>query len=169
MTLFVRNEVLLNSNSENSKNAVIIAAQALRKEYARMLCKFEIKVATGERHVLCESKRAVQEYAMSTSNKRFFMVHNCLARLEGKYISVEETRKLIGVSRAAMDTMCNECHAAGWIFLDKNKRGHRRMKAADITLECWLDYADFINSLVDEMDFVHLNSSRRVASLLINK
>tara|TARA_B100000530_G_scaffold232944_1_gene150863 strand:+ start:528 stop:1022 length:495 start_codon:yes stop_codon:yes gene_type:complete len=144
------------------------AAEALRVEYAKALCKFELKVQSGDRPFTCEKKKAIREYAMSTPNKRFFVMRNVLSNLEGKCISVEATRKLLGVSRAAMDTMVKDCFEAKWIIVDKNGKGHRRMKAQKITVEAWLDYSDYINNLVDEMNFVHLNSSRRAMATLLD-
>lgn len=146
-----------------------IAAQALRKEYARKLLMFELKMSevnNDNKASECDEKRKIREYCMSTPNKRKFVMHCCLATLNNKCISVSKTRKLLCMSKVGMDSMVNECFEAKRILLDKDKSGHRRVKATEITLETWMDYADYVNIMVDKFDFVHLNSSRRAMEIL---
>ena len=147
-----------------------IAAQALRKEYARKLLMFELKMSevnNDNKASECDEKRKIREYCMSTPNKRKFVMHCCLATLNNKCISVSKTQQLLGISRQGMSDMIKECVEAKRIMLDKNKAGHRRVKATEITLETWMDYADYVNIMVDKFDFVHLNASRRAMDLLI--
>ena len=59
-----------------------VAAQALRKEYARKLLMFEIHMQESEndnKASKCDEKRKIREYCMSTPNKRKFIMHCCLA------------------------------------------------------------------------------------------
>lgn len=147
-----------------------VAAQALRKEYARKLLMFEIHMqgSKNANQAQCnDEKSAIREYCMSTPNKRNFIMHCCLATLNNKCISVSKTEKLLGISRQGMSDMIKECVEAKWIMLDKNSSGHRRIKATEITLETWMDYADYVNLMVDKFDFVHLNASRRAIDFLI--
>mgnify|MGYP001196689753 CR=1 FL=1 len=155
---------------EASEN--FIAAQALRKEYARKLLMFELHMSernNDNKAVECEQKAKIRTYCMSTPNKRNFIMHCCLATLNNKCISVAETTKLLGMSDAGVTLIINECFDAGWILLDKDKSGCRRVKATEITIETWLDYADYVNIMVDKFDFVHINASRRAMEMLINK
>ena len=153
---------------EASEN--FIAAQALRKEYARKLLMFELHMSgrnNDNKAVECDEKSAIRKYCMSTPNKRNFIMHCCLATLNNKCISVSETRKLLGMSGKGMTDMVNECFEAKRILLDKDTSGCRRVKATEITIETWLDYADYVNLMVDKFDFVHINASRRAMELLI--
>jgi len=152
---------------EASEN--FIAAQALRKEYARKLLMFELemnKANKKDRDVGCKIKKEIRKYSMSSTNRRNFIMHCCLATLNKKCISVPETKHLLGMSRQGMTDMVNECFEAEWILLDKDEAGFRRVKATPITLECWMDYADYVHSKVDKFDFVHINASRRAMELL---
>ena len=156
---------MMETMSENS-----IAAQALRKEYARKLLMLELHMSTvrnDNKASECKHKTAIRKYCMHTPNKRNFIMHCCLATLNNKCISVSKTRKLLDMSKVGMTTMVNECSVAKWILLDKNNSGHTRAKATEITIETWLDYADYMNLMVDKYDFVHLNSSRRAMEMLI--
>ena len=147
-----------------------IAIAALRNEYARKLLMFELemnKVDKKDRDVGCKIKKEIREYSMSSPNRRNFIMHCCLATLNNKCISVPETKHLLGMSRQGMTDMINECFEAEWILLDKDEAGYRRVKATTITLECWMDYADYVHSKVDKFDFVHINASRRAMELLL--
>ena len=147
-----------------------IAVAALRNEYARKLLMFELemnKVDKKDRNVGCKIKKAIREYSMSSPNKRNFIMRCCLATLNKKCISVPETQKLLGMSRQGMTNMIKECVEPEWILLDKDEAGYRRVKATPITLECWMDYADYVHSKVDKFDFVHINASRRAMQLLL--
>lgn len=151
------------------KSETKMAIKALRNEYARKLLMFELEMNENNkesRKVECKTKAAIRNYSMSTPNKRNFIMRCCLSALNGKCISVADTTKLLGISSTAMDSMVNECFEAGWIEMDKDNSGYRRIKAKPITLECWMDYADYVNSVVDKFDFVHLNASRRAMEIL---
>ena len=154
------------------KSENFIAAEALRREYARKLLMFELHMAgpdNGNKASKSDRKAKIREYCMSTPNKRNFIMHCCLATLNNKCISVANTTKLLGMSDAGITPIVNECFEAGWILLDKNKSGWRRVKATEITLETWMDYADYVNIMVDKLDFVHLNASYRAMQNLIKK
>ena len=147
-----------------------IAIQALRKEYARKLLMLELHMSTvrnNNKASECDFKKDIRKYCMSTPNRRNFIMHCCLATLNNKFISVSETQKLLGITDPAMRAMIEECVDKKRIMLGKNKAGHRRVKATEITLETWMDYADYMNIMVDKFDFVHINASRRAMELLI--
>tara|TARA_R110002012_G_scaffold51785_6_gene133490 strand:+ start:1259 stop:1729 length:471 start_codon:yes stop_codon:yes gene_type:complete len=153
---------------ETSEN--FIAIQALRKEYARKLLMLELHMANKKNDntaVECDVKEGIREYCMSTPNRRNFIMHCCLATLNNKCISVSDTQKLLGMTDPGMRDMIKECVEKKRILLEKNKAGHRRVKATEITLETWMDYADYMNIMVDKFDFVHINASRRAMELLI--
>lgn len=155
---------MMETMSEN-----FIAAQALRKEYARKLLMLELHMSTvrnDNKASECKHKTAIRKYCMSTPNKRNFIMHCCLATLNNKCISVSDTTKLLRMSDAGITPIVNDCFDAGWILLDKDKSGVRRVKATEITIETWLDYADYMNIMVDKFDFVHLNASRRAMEIL---
>tara|TARA_R100001163_G_C5064314_1_gene201885 strand:+ start:2006 stop:2470 length:465 start_codon:yes stop_codon:yes gene_type:complete len=151
------------------KKEAKMAIKALRKEYARKLLMYELHMLGAENNnkaTECKTKSEIRAYCMSTPNKRNFIMHCCLATLNNKCISVADTTKLLGMSDVGVKTMVDECFAAKWIELDKNKSGYRRVKATEITLETWMDYADYVNIMVDKFDFVNINASRRAMEML---
>ena len=117
------------------------------------------------RKVTCTTRSSIRNSSLSTPNHRHFIMPCCLSTLNNKCISVADTTKLLGVSSTAMDSMVNECFEAGWSEMDKDNSGYRRVKAKPITLECWMEYADYVNSMVDKYDLGHLNASRRAMEL----
>ena len=138
--------------------------KTLRKEYARRLLMYELHMSeakTENKAVECEKKKELREYFMSTANRRNFIMRCCLANLNDQSISVPETTKLLGMSDQGMTAMIRNCVQKGWILLAKNKHGHRWVNATEITIETWLDYADYVSIMSNKFDFVYLNASRK--------
>ena len=135
----------------------------LRKEYARRLLMYELHMSEAEtenKAVECAKKKEIREYCMSTANRRKFIMHCCLANLNDQCVSVPETTKLLGMSDQGMTDMIKNCVLKGWVLLEKNKSSHRWVKATEITLETWFDYADYASIMSNKFDFVYLNASR---------
>lgn len=145
---------------EASEN--FIAIQALRKEYARKLLMLELHMSTvrnNNKASECDEKSAIRKYCMETPNRRNFIMHCCLATLNNKCISVSQTQKSLGMTDPGMRNIVKECLEKKYILLDKNKSGHRRVKATKITLETWMDYSNYVSIMSNEFDFVSLNAS----------
>ena len=81
------------------------------------------------------------------------------AQLENDYLLVTDLIKLMGVSRAAAETMIQECDAASWITINRDNVIRRRIQAADITVETYADYCDWLWKLIYESDMRNLSAS----------
>ena len=65
----------------------------------------------------------------------------------------------MGVSRAAAETMIKECEDADWIVIKRGNGNRRRVQAADITVETYADYCDWLWRLINESDRRSLSAS----------
>ena len=81
------------------------------------------------------------------------------AQLESEYLLVTDLIKLVGVSRAATETMIKECEDADWIVIKRGNGNRRRIQAADITVETYADYCDWLWRLINESDRRSLSAS----------
>ena len=81
------------------------------------------------------------------------------AQLESDYLLVTNLIKLVGVSRAAAETMIKECEDADWIVIKRDNGNRRRIQAAEITVETYADYCDWLWRLINESDRRSLSAS----------
>ena len=132
---------------------------ALKKEWMRKQLNIEIKTAEGARYIDNVTKRKIKEYSLSSQNRRKFLMYCIRAQLESDYLLVTDLIKLIGVSRAAAETMIKECEQADWIIIKRGKGNRRSIQAADITVETYADYCDWLWRIINESDMRSLSAS----------
>lgn len=161
-------------NLESRQHNLWMAARTLRTEYAKRLALYELELfgnnGTSSREVEDEELAQIREYSISTAHRRNFMMRCIVANLDNNYIEVGHTIELLGCSRAAMDTMIKECLEANWLTQKKNKQGYRRIQAADVVVDCWLGYADYVTELANSYDLNYLGTSaKKIRHLLDTK
>ena len=81
------------------------------------------------------------------------------AQLESDYLLVTNLIKLVGVSRAAAETMIKECEDADWIVIKRDNGNRRRIQAAEITVETYADYCDWLWGIINKSDMRSLSAS----------
>ena len=81
------------------------------------------------------------------------------AQLESDYLLVTDLIKLVGISRAAAETMIKECEDAEWIIIKRGHGNRRRIQAAEITVETYADYCDWLWRVINESDRRSLSAS----------
>ena len=131
----------------------------LKKEWMRKQLNIEIKTVEGSRFIDNVTKRKIKEYSLSSQNRRKFLMYCIRAQLENDYLLVTDLIKLVGVSRAAAETMIKECEEANWIIIKRGSGNRRRIQAADITVETYADYCDWLWKLIYESDMRNLSAS----------
>ena len=131
----------------------------LKKEWMRKQLNIEIKTVEGSRYVDNVTKRRIKEYSLSSQNRRKFLMYCIRAQLENDYLLVTDLIKLVGVSRAAAETMIKECEDADWIVIKRDNGNRRRIQAAEITVETYADYCDWLWRLINESDRRSLSAS----------
>ena len=132
---------------------------ALKNEWMRKQLNIEIKTVEGSRFIDDVTKRKIKEYSLSSQNRRKFLMYCIRAQLENDYLLVTDLIKLVGVSRAAAETMIKECEEANWIKIKRGRGNRRRIQAADITVETYADYCDWLWKLIYESDMRNLSAS----------
>ena len=128
------------------------AERVLRLQYARNVALLEIDLSSGIPESKSKEIEELRLYASSTIKRRNFILHCVVARIDNNYLLVSDSIKSIGVSRAAMDVMIKECEEAKWIFVKRNKQGHRRIQGTDIVVTSMLQYTDHLVNLVDKFE-----------------
>ena len=132
---------------------------ALKNEWMRKQLNIEIKTVEGSRLIDNVTKRKIKEYSLSSQNRRKFLMYCIRAQLENDYLLVTDLIKLVGISRAAAETMIKECDDADWIIVKRGNGNRRRIQAADITVETYADYCDWLWKLIYESDMCNLSAS----------
>ena len=132
---------------------------ALKNEWMRKQLNIEIKTVEGSRFIDNVTKRKIKEYSLSSQNRRKFLMYCIRAQLEGDYLLVTDLIKLVGISRAATETMIKECEDSDWIIIKRSNGNRRRIQAADITVETYADYCDWLWRLIYESDIRNLSAS----------
>ena len=102
---------------------------ALKNEWMRKQLNIEIKTVEGSRFIDNVTKRKIKEYSLSSQNRRKFLMYCIRAQLENDYLLVTDLIKLIGISRAAAETMIKECEEANWIKIKRDKGNRRKIQA----------------------------------------
>jgi hypothetical protein len=132
---------------------------ALKNEWMRKQLNIEIKTVEGSRYIDNVTKRKIKEYSLSSQNRRKFLMYCIRAKLENDYLLVSDLLKLIGISRAGAETMIKECQEANWIIIERCQSNRRRIQAADITVETYSDYCDWLWVIINEADMRSLSAS----------
>ena len=146
-------------NIKLQRNEVTSTKDALKNEWMRKQLNIEIKTVEGSRFIDNVTKRKIKEYSLSRQNRRKFLMYCIRAQLENDYLHVTDLIKLVGISRAAAETMIKECDDADWIIVKRGNGNRRRIQAADITVETYADYCDWLWRLIDESNMRNLSAS----------
>ena len=146
-------------NIKVQRNELASTKEALKNEWMRKQLNIEIKTAEGSRFIDNITKRKIKEYSLSSQNRRKFLMYCIRAQLENDYLLVTDLIKLVGVSRAAAETMIKECEEANWIIIKRGSGNRRSIQAADITVETYADYCDWLWKLIYESDMRNLSAS----------
>ena len=146
-------------NIKAQRKELASTKDALKNEWMRKQLNIEIKTAEGSRFIDNVTKRKIKEYSLSSQNRRKFLMYCIRAAIEDDYLSVTNLIRLIGVSRAAAETMIKECEEANWIIIKRGRSNRRRIQTADITVETYADYCDWLWKLIYESDMRNLSAS----------
>ena len=136
----------------NTKNA-------LKNEWMRKQLNIEIKTVEGSRYIDDFIKRKIKEYSLSSQKRRKFLMYCIRAKLENDYLLVTDLIQLIGISRAGAETMIKECDEANWIRVERCSRNRRKIQAADITVETYADYCDWLWEIINKSEMRNLSAS----------
>ena len=132
---------------------------ALKNEWMRKQLNIEIKIVEGGRFIDDVAKRKIKEYSLSSEKRRRFLMYCIRAKLEDDHLLVKDIMKLISISRAGAETMIKECEEANWIKIKRCLRNRRKIQAADITVETYADYCDWLWRIINKSNMRNLSAS----------
>ena len=132
---------------------------ALKNEWMRKQLNIEIKTVEGSRYIDDVIKRKIKEYSLSSQKRRKFLMYCIRAKFENDYLLVTDLMKLIDISRAGLETMIKECEEANWIRIERCSRNRRKIQAADITVETYADYCDWLWEIINKAEMRNLSAS----------
>ena len=146
-------------NIKVPRKELINTKNALKNEWMRKQLNIEIKTVEGSRYVDNVKKRKIKEYSLSSQNRRKFLMYCIRAKIENDYLLVSDLLKLVGISRAGAETMIKECKDANWIIIKRSQDNRRKIQAADITVETYSEYCDWLWKIINEADMRSLSAS----------
>ena len=104
----------------------------------------ELAIVEGKRIIHSKEHRKIQDYALSSSNRRKFMMYLIRATAEGDKLTVTQVTKLLGIARNSVETMLKECSENGWITITRCKKKHKLMTANDNLMNCYRGYSKWL-------------------------
>ncbi|WMM95718.1 hypothetical protein CRP403_gp4 [Roseobacter phage CRP-403] len=121
-----------------------------QRDYAAALFRYEFSQAKQVLPIDDPEEQKFADYGLSTLNRRYFLNAVTLAALNDKPTRPMRIAKLLGISRNAVDTMIDECHASGWITIDRDERGWRYIQATEFAVDIAVRYAVRMNEIAHE-------------------
>lgn len=118
------------------------ALTKLEREYNRKNLTVEIAAAESGRIVPDPTERKIQEYSLSSSNRRRFLMYVIRAGYEEEQISWKQLYQLLNISRNALQTMIGECVGNEWVIEYKgNKKTDSTFIAAETLIKTYDNYS----------------------------
>lgn len=121
-----------------------------QRDYAAALFRYEFSQAKQVLTLDDPAEQKVADYGLSTLNRRYFLNTVTLAALDKKPVLPSGITKQLGISRNAVDTMIDECHASGWITIERDDRGWRLIQATEFVVDIAVRYAVRMNEIAHE-------------------
>ena len=124
--------------------------EALEEKWMLYNLNVELAITEGKRIIHSKEHRKIQDYALSSANRRKFMMYLIRSTAEGDKLTVTEATKLLGIARNSVETMVKECSENGWITITRCKKKHKHMTANDNIMDCYRGYSRWLWKQVHE-------------------
>ena len=112
--------------------------------FVRNLLEYEIERLRPEPLQYYEpgtSEAQLINWIRSTPARRLFATLMVRAAMDGENQCAGAIRNECKLSRPAFNEICNQCEDAGWIDVKRNEQGLRFIKAEQVMVDLWEDYA----------------------------
>ena len=103
--------------------ALKVSLAKLERKWNKANLSVEIGSSEASRIVTDGEERKIQQYSLSSVNRRRFLMYVIRASYDEETISWKELYQLLNISRNALQTMIDECVGAGWVT--EYKRGKK--------------------------------------------
>lgn len=117
---------------EPNTHSISEALSQLERDWNKKNLTVEIAAGEANRNIVNKWERDIQEYSLSSSHRRRFLMYAIRAAYDEVPISWKQLIKLLNISRNALDTMANECVGAGWVI---ENAGDKRVDSTFIAAE----------------------------------
>lgn len=138
----------------------------LDRAYARALIDFEVTSSLSQLWKPSEEELPIQQYAMSTENRRLFCVVMVRAALDDVLVTPTSIAREVGISRNTVDTMIKEGEVGEWLIVERDQNQHRLVKAAQNMVGVYISYSNAVADFSEGIDLAGLNTARKYAKRL---
>ena len=108
-------ENLSNLRSKNKTDALKHSLAELEREWNRKNLTVEIATAEAGRVIENKWERDIQEYSLSSSNRRRFLMYCIRAAYDKEPILWKQLYQSLSISRNALQTIIDECVGYEWV------------------------------------------------------
>lgn len=114
------------------------------EDYMARLCEVEIEIYKSR---ILRMDTPTQRYFNSSPLKNVFARVMCVARLQGKPLTITQLAHKLLVSRQAISTMVQECLDKGWIKLVEIRGREKNYYATSLLVSATVTYVQFVYGL----------------------
>ena len=134
----------------------------LNQKYALHLADLELAQYMGELYPAAKGEgEKIRQYFMSTPNRRAFGIKCVICTFKDIDCPPSKIAQRIGVSINAVDTMISECESSGWIVVTREDNNYRRVRASQVLVDQWVNYATVVADYSVDKDFGGIQSARK--------
>ena len=132
-------ENISNLRRKNKIDALKHSLAELERKWNKGNLSVEIGSSEASRIVTDSEERKIQEYSLSSNNRRRFMMYVIRAAYDEEPISWKQLIKSLNISRNALQTMIDECVGAGWVI---EHEGDKKVDSTFIAAKCLIKTYD---------------------------
>jgi hypothetical protein len=138
----------------------------LDRAYARALIDFEVRASLSQLWEPTPEELPIQQYAMSTENRRLFCMLMVRAALDNVLVTPTNIALEVGISRNTVDTMIKEGEVGNWLIVERDQNKRRSIKAAENMVNVYVRYANAVADYTQDADLAGLSTAKRYAKRL---
>ena len=117
----------------------------LERKWNKGNLSVEIGSSEASRIVTDSEERKIQEYSLSSTNRRRFFMYVVRAAYDEEPISFKQLIQLLDITRNALETMIDECVGAGWVTeYSGKKKTHSKFVANNNLVKTYDNYSAWV-------------------------
>lgn len=138
-------ENISNLRRKNKIDALKHSLAELERKWNKGNLSVEIGSSEASRIVTDSEERKIQQYSLSSSNRRRFLMYVIRAAYDEEPISWKQLYQLLNISRNALQTMISECVGNGWVTEYKgNKKTDSVFRANENLIKTYDNYSAWV-------------------------
>ena len=138
------NDDCVYEDSESVENAMF---DRVMEDYLQRLCEAEVEIYKSR---LLRMDTDTQQYFNSSPLKNAFARVMCVARLQGKALSITQLAHKLLVSRQAISTIVQDCIENNWIKLVEIRGREKTYYGTSLLISETCKYSRFFYNLMDQ-------------------